>query len=125
MSLSTTASTPLQRPSGPRTTGIPPPPAQTTVTLGAAAISQLDADLDGGGRVGWNGFNANVSVAHQLNPAMKASVTASYATEDWRFDSPSVFGADAPWGRILRPGVSFNFSYASAPDLIWFVAPQV
>ena len=102
-----------------------PPAAPTTVTLGATALTQLDADLDGGGRVGWNAYSASVGVTHQFNAAMKASVTATYATEDWRFDTPTVFGPGAPWGRIQRPSIGFNFSYASAPDLIWFVAPQV
>ncbi len=102
-----------------------PPPTPTTITLNAAAIGQLDADLDGGGSARWNGFNASASVAHQIDPRLKASVTASYATEDWRFDSPNAFGPEAPWGRIQRPGIALNFSYATAADTIWFVAPQV
>ncbi|MCO5123533.1 MAG: hypothetical protein M9915_07295 [Rhizobacter sp.] len=100
------------------------PPGQTTTTIGAVGISQLKADLDGGGKAGWNSLGVNLSVAHQFSPAFSASVRAGYAAEDWRFDTPTAFGASAPWGRINRPSLGFNFSYATSADVAWFVAPQ-
>lgn len=99
-------------------------PGQTTTTLGAAAVSQLKADLDRGGKAGWNSVAAHLSVAHQFSPALGASVRAAYASEDWRFDAPAAFGPAAPWGRIERPSVGFDISYATSADLAWFVAPQ-
>ncbi len=100
------------------------PPGQTKTTLGALAVSQLKANLDGGGQAGWNSLGANLSVAHQFSTALAVSVRAAYAAEDWRFDTPSAFGPAAPWGRIDRPSVGFNISYATSADLAWFVAPQ-
>lgn len=100
------------------------PPGQTTATIGAIGVSQLKADLDGGGKAGWNSLGVSLNVAHQFSPALSASVSAGYAAEDWRFDTPSAFGPAAPWGRIDRPSLGFNVSYASSADLAWFVAPQ-
>ena len=100
------------------------PPGQTATTIGAVGVSQLKADLDGGGKAGWNSLGVNLNVAHQFSPKLSASVSAGYAQEDWRFDSPTVFGAGAPWGRIDRPSLGFNVSYATSADLAWFVAPQ-
>ena len=100
------------------------PPGQTKTTLGAIAVSQLKANLDGGGQAGWNSLGANLSVAHQFSTALAVSVRAAYAAEDWRFDTPTAFGPAAPWGRIDRPSVGFNISYATSADLVWFVAPQ-
>ncbi len=100
------------------------PPGQTTTTIGAVGISQLKADLDGGGKAGWNSLGVNLNIAHQFSPALSASVRAGYAAEDWRFDTPTAFGPAAPWGRIDRPSLGFNISYATSADLAWFVAPQ-
>ncbi len=100
------------------------PPGQTTATIGAVGVSQLKANLDGGGKVGWNTLGVNLNIAHQFSPALSASARAGYAQEDWRFDSPTVFGLTAPWGRIDRPSVGFNIRYATSADLAWFVAPQ-
>lgn len=100
------------------------PPGSTTTTLGAVAVTQLDADLDGGGKAGWNSFGANLNVAHQFSTALSMSVRAAYVAEDWRFDTPTAFGPAAPWGRIDRPGVGFDISYATSADTAWFVAPQ-
>lgn len=100
------------------------PPGQTTTTIGAAGISQLKADLDGGGKAGWNSLGVNLNVAHQFTPALSAGVRAGYAAEDWRFDTPTAFGPTAPWGRIDRPSVGVNVSYATSADTAWFVAPQ-
>ncbi|MEO8122465.1 MAG: hypothetical protein ABI633_00270 [Burkholderiales bacterium] len=101
------------------------PPGETKTTIGAAGISQLKADLDGGGKAGWNSLGVNLNVAHQFTQAVSAGVSAGYVAEDWNFDSPSVFGPGAPWGRINRPSLGFNFSYATSADTAWFVAPQV
>lgn len=100
------------------------PPGQTTSTIGAVGVSQLKASLDGGGKAGWNSLGVNLNVAHQFTPALSASFRASYTAEDWRFDTPTAFGPAAPWGRIDRPNVGFNVSYATSADLAWFVAPQ-
>lgn len=101
------------------------PPGQTTATLGAIGVSQLKANLDGGGKAGWNSLGANLNVAHQFSAALSGSVSAGYTAEDWRFDTPTAFGAKAPWGRIDRPSLGLNISYATSADLAWFVAPQV
>ena len=101
------------------------PPGQTTATLGAIGVSQLKANLDGGGKAGWNSLGANLNVAHQFSAALSGSVSAGYTAEDWRFDTPTAFGAKAPWGRIDRPSLGMNISYATSADLAWFVAPQV
>lgn len=100
------------------------PPGQTTTTIGAVGVSQLKADLDGGGKAGWNSVGVNLNVAHQFTPSLSAGVRASYAAEDWRFDTPTAFGPTAPWGRIDRPSIGFNVGYATSADLAWFVAPQ-
>jgi hypothetical protein len=102
----------------------PQPPGQTTTTIGAAGISQIKANLDGGGKAGWNSLGVNLSIAHQFSPALSASIRAGYVTEDWRFETPTAFGAREPWGRINRPSLGFNFSYAASADVAWFVAPQ-
>lgn len=101
------------------------PPGQTTTTLGAYGVSQSKANLDGGGKAGWNGAGVNLSFAHQFSPALSMSVSAAYVTEDWRFDAPTVFGPAAPWGRIDRPSIGVNLSYATSADTAWFVAPQL
>lgn len=100
------------------------PPGQTTTTIGVVGVSQLKADLDGGGKAGWNSLGVNLNIAHQFSPALSASVRAGYAAEDWRFDTPTAFGPAAPWGRIDRPSLGFNISYATSADMAWFVAPQ-
>lgn len=97
---------------------------QTTATLGVVGASQLKADLDGGGKAGWNSLGVNLEIARQFTPALSASVRAAYLTEDWRFDAPTALGPTAPWGRIDRPSLGFNLSYAASADLAWFVAPQ-
>lgn len=101
------------------------PPGATSVTLGAVGVGQLDAKLDGGGKAGWNGVGVNLDVAHQFSAALSASFSAGYVAEDWRFDSPSAFGPNAPWGRIDRPSLGLKIGYATSADLAWFVAPQV
>lgn len=100
-------------------------PGQTTTTIGAYGVSQLKANLDGGGKAGWNGAGVNLNVAHQFSPALSMSFSAGYVAEDWRFDAPTVFGPAAPWGRIDRPSVGVNLSYATSADTAWFVAPQL
>ncbi len=40
----------------------PQPPGQTTTTIGAVGISQSKADLDGGGKAGWNSLGVTLSV---------------------------------------------------------------
>lgn len=100
-------------------------PGETKTTVGVAGISQLKANLDGGGKAGWNSLGVNLNVSHQFTRAWSAGVSAAYVSEDWKFDSPSVFGPGAPWGRVNRPSVGLNVSYATSTDTAWFVAPQV
>ncbi len=97
-----------------------PPSGQTSATLGVLGVSQSKASLDGGGKAGWNGLGANVEVAHQFSPALSVRASAAYLSEEWRFDTPGAFGAQAPWGRIDRPSLGVNIGYASSADLAWF-----
>ena len=98
---------------------------QTSTTLNAGVLGQLDTDLDSGGSFNWTSASLGLKVAHQFSGAVSSSVSVGYVSEDWSFDAPTAFGGKAPWGRIQRPSLGFNFGYKSAKDLTWFVAPQL
>jgi hypothetical protein len=102
-----------------------PRPGTTTTSVTASVLSQLDADIDKGGRFNWWGAEVNAGVTHAFTPSFSAGVTGKLGAERWSFDGATAFGASAPWGTIERPSVGLNFGYRLAPDLSLFVAPQV
>lgn len=102
-----------------------PAPGEVWSSLRLTGLTQLDADIDNGGRFRWSGVDLNGSVTRQFTPALSAGIDARYRLENWSFDTPTAFGARAPWTDILRPSLGLNFGYNPAPDLALFIAPQV
>lgn len=101
-------------------------PGAMSSTVSAVALSQLDTDLDsGGGSFHWSGAKVGLTVTRQFTSAFSAGISASYGIENWHFDAPGAFGGAAPWADIRQPNVGLRFAYSSAPDLSWFVAPQL
>jgi len=103
----------------------PAAPGEMSSSFTLSAVSQLNTDIDKGGRFRWSGGSLSGSLTRQFTPALSISVSASYLSEDWSFDTPTAFGAVAPWGRVLRPSVGINLGYNLAQDLSLFVAPQL
>jgi hypothetical protein len=105
--------------------GAPPALAQDaapgTVTAAASltGVAQFDTDLDGGGRFRWSGAFASASLARQVTKELEVGVNVRYDYQDWRFDAPSRFGGQAPWGRLQTPtlGIDIDFTLASGLDL--------
>jgi hypothetical protein len=101
-------------------------PGTVSTTVNAAALSQLDTDFDtGGGSSDWSAANVGLTVTRQFTSAFSAGFSLSYGAENWHFDAPGAFGGVAPWGDIRRPNIGLRFAYSTAPDLSWFVAPQL
>jgi hypothetical protein len=103
-----------------------PAPAGTVATsLSATVLGQSRTDIDHGGAFRWSGASLGVGVRRQFTPGLSAGVDARFGNEDWSFDLPTGWGSEAPWGKVLRPSLGIQVSYAPAPDLSLFIAPQV
>lgn len=100
-------------------------PGDVTTTLNATVVGQTNTDIDGGGSFDWVGARVGIDVRRQFTPALSLGFNAAYGSENWSFDSPNAFGPVAPWGNVLRPSIGLSLSYALAPDLSMFVAPQL
>ena len=103
----------------------PAAPGEVSSSLTLTALGQLDTGIDQGGRFRWTGADLGGSISRQFTPALSVGVQARYVAENWSFDTPTAFGAAAPWKNILRPSIGLNVGYNLAPDLSLFVAPQV
>ena len=100
-----------------------PGDVSSSVTL--SGLTQLNTDIDKGGRFRWSGFDLSASATRQFTPELSVGINARYQAEYWSFDSPTAFGSIAPWEDILRPRLGFSVGYNVAKDLSLFVAPQV
>lgn len=100
-----------------------PGDVSSSVTL--SGLTQLNTDIDKGGRFRWSGFDLNASVTRQFTPELSVGINARYQAEYWSFGTPTAFGSIAPWEDILRPRLGFSVGYNVAKDLSLFVAPQV
>lgn len=99
-------------------------PGETLTSASLTAVGQLKADLDSEGKFDWYAMDLSVQAMRQFDAAWSAGLSLRYAAEHWSFDSPSAFGAQAPWTDIHRPGIGFNLGYQLAPDLSLMFAPQ-
>lgn len=102
----------------------PMAPGDVSTTVNLNVLSELDTDIDNGGRFKWTGSDLKVSVTRQFTQALSLGVSAGYSVEKWSFDKPTAFGPEAPWKDVERPNIGFNVGYALAPDLVLFAAPQ-
>ncbi len=103
----------------------PAEPGDISTSFTLTGLSQLSTKIDDGGRFRWNAVDLGGSVTRQFTPELSLGVSARYIAEHWSFDTPTAFGAMAPWTDILRPSLGLNLGYSLAPDLSMFVAPQV
>jgi hypothetical protein len=103
----------------------PAQPGDISSTFSLTGLSQLDTKIDDGGRFRWNSVDLGGSISRQFTLELSLGINARYIAEYWSFDTPTAFGAVAPWTDILRPSVGLNLGYSLAPDLSMFVAPQV
>jgi hypothetical protein len=103
----------------------PAAPGEVSSSFNLTGLSQLSTKIDDGGRFRWNSVNLGGSVTRQFTPELSLGVNARYIAEYWSFDTPTAFGAAAPWTDILRPSLGLSLGYRLAPDLSMFVAPQV
>jgi len=103
----------------------PAQPGEISTTFALTGLSQLSTKIDDGGRFRWSSVDLGGSVTRQFTPELSIGVNARYIAEYWSFDTPTAFGAVAPWGDILRPSLGLSLGYNLAPDLSMFVAPQV
>jgi hypothetical protein len=90
-----------------------------------AAVTQLKTDIKNGGDFQMTGGLVSAVLGWQVTPAFSTAVTFRYGYEDWRFSSSNALSAAAPWGAINSPGIGLNFKYQHAPDLSFFLAPQI
>ena len=102
-----------------------PAPGDVSSSFTLSGLTQLNTDIDKGGRFRWSGIDLNGRVTRQFTPELSAGITARYLTEHWSFDTPTAFGVIAPWTNIQRPSLGFNVGYNLAQDLSLFVAPQL
>jgi hypothetical protein len=103
----------------------PAAPGEVSSSFNLTGLSQLSTKIDDGGRFRWNSVDLGGSVTRQFTPELSLGVNARYIAEYWSFDTPTAFGAVAPWTDVLRPSVGLSLGYSLAPDLSMFVAPQV
>lgn len=101
------------------------PPGTVTISAAVAGTHQFDRDLDGGGRVGWSTGAIGGGVTRQMVPAFAAGLSARFATEDWRIDSPVALGAGAPWRELSRSSVSANLSLALSRTFVLGLSPTL
>jgi len=102
------------------------PPGTVTSSASITGVTQFDTDLDGGGQFHWGGVIVSGSVSRQFTPQWSAGFSARYDYEEWKFyNELSAFPAGAPWGKINRPNIGLNVTYAAAPDLVFSVAPAI
>lgn len=102
-----------------------PPPGETSTSLTLSGLTQLNTDIDDGGRFRWSAVDVGGSVSYQFTPELSAGANARYVGERWTFGSPTAFGSAAPWGDVQRPSVGLSVGYSLAEDLALFVAPQL
>ena len=101
-------------------------PGTVTSRASVTGLAQLDTDLDGGGGFHWGGVIVSGSVSRQFTPQWSVGVSARYDYEDWKFDEAlAAFPAGAPWGKLNRPGVGLNLTYAASPELLFGFAPTL
>ena len=101
------------------------PPGTVTASAAVTGIHQFAGDLEHGGNLQWSSVAFSGSVTRQFVPAFSAGLSLRYDSEDWRINSATAFGAEAPWQRLQRPGASLNLSLALAPTLLLGVSPTV
>lgn len=102
-----------------------PAPGEVSTSVTLSGLTQLNTDIDKGGRFRWSGADVGISVTRQFTAEFSAGISARYQSENWRFDTPGAFGPVAPWGNVLRPSVGLNLGYNLAENWSLFVAPQV
>ena len=101
-----------------------PAPGDLSTSITMSALTQLDTDIDQGGRFRWWSVGLGASVTRQFTSALSVGISGRYVFERWSFDTPTAFGPVAPWKDIARPSVGLNLGYNLSKDLSLFVAPQ-
>jgi hypothetical protein len=96
---------------------------ESTASASIAGIYQSDADLDGGGDVGWSGVILNGDYALQVTPQLAFGFTLRYDYERWTFSSPAAFGGTDPWSKLNFLNLGLTLDYAYQDDLRFGVSP--
>jgi hypothetical protein len=101
-------------------------PGTVTSSASITGLTQFNTDLDGGGEFHWGGVIVSGSVSRQFTPQWSAGLRARYDYEEWKFyDELSTFPAGAPWGKLNRPSIGLNLTYAATPELVFGFAPTI
>ena len=101
-------------------------PGTVTSSASITGLTQFNTDLDGGGEFHWGGVIVSGSVSRQFTPQWSAGLSARYDYEEWKFyDELSTFPAGAPWGKLNRPSIGLNLTYAVTPELVFGFAPTI
>jgi len=108
----------------PLATAQTPVPGDLSTSITMSALTQLDTDIDQGGRFRWWSVGFGASVTRQFTSALSVGISGRYVFERWSFDTPTAFGQVAPWKDIARPSVGLNLGYNLSKDLSLFIAPQ-
>jgi hypothetical protein len=88
-------------------------------------LYQSDASLAGGGSVSVAGVVSRLGFLAPVSPSMRAGLTLNYDYLDYRFDTPTAFGAAPPWGATQRAGVSIPLLFRTSERWSWQVTPSV
>jgi hypothetical protein len=96
------------------------PPGTVSTSLAVTGIHQTDADLDGGGQVGWGAVSISAGVTRQMVPALAMGLSARHISEEWRTDA-----GQAPWRDLQRSNVGVNVSLALSRTFLVGVSPVV
>lgn len=88
-------------------------------------MSQLKANLDGGGKAGWNSLGVNLNVAHQFSAALSGSVSAGYTSEGLALRHAHRVRREGAVGahRSPEPGIEHQLRDVRRPGVVR--APQV
>jgi hypothetical protein len=95
-------------------------PWKVTFTTQGEYTTAADFKADGGGSVSVARANAGLAVSGRLGETGLATVSLGWQRSWYDFDSPSVFGASAPWDEINEIDLSFVYRARINEKWSWF-----
>lgn len=95
-------------------------PWRITFTTAGEYTTAADFKADGGGSVSVARANAGLSVSRQVGDKGLASVSLGWQRSWYDFDSPSVFGAAAPWDEVNEIDLSVLYRVRINDKWSWF-----
>ncbi len=92
--------------------------------LSVTPVYQFDQNLDGGGKFGISGVLTRLGFIAPVSPSVRVGVSLNYDYFDYRFDTPTVFGAARPWDNVQRVGLSVPLFFRASERWSWQVTPS-